>query len=145
MTISISMIYRLSFHQINDGKQPDESVRLSKSHHSRLSVGMRPQLASGIRSSCCDDFHSSISWVSQLSWTLAHWPLVLKADLDVPLRRRNDLIFRPALETRKLRHGFFDDIQRLLELFYRDNERWRETDNILMGWFGLVVMLASRG
>lgn len=25
------------------------------SHHSRLSVGMRPQLASGIRSSCCED------------------------------------------------------------------------------------------
>lgn len=63
--------------------------------------------------------------------------LVLEFNFDSPLRRRDDLVFGRALEIGKLVHRLFDDLQSLLDFFFRDDKGWRQTDDVLMGWFSL--------
>lgn len=48
--------------------------------------------------------------------------LVVDADLDFLFRRRHDVVFCFALEVGEFCHGVFDDLQRLLQFFVRDDK-----------------------
>lgn len=76
-----------------------------------------------------------------LEWTR----LVFDTDLDLLFGRRDDLVLIGSLECRKSIHCVGDDLERFLDLFLRDDE-WRgQTDDVLVGGFGLERALASDG
>jgi hypothetical protein len=63
--------------------------------------------------------------------------LVLKANLDILLRGRNDMVLGRALEVRKFCHSLLDDLKGLLNLLLRDNQGRGKTNDVLVGGFGL--------
>lgn len=67
--------------------------------------------------------------------------LVVDGDLDLLLRRGNDVIFCFALEAGELGDGFLDDGQRLLEFFLGDDQWRRKADDVLVGRFGLGLLV----
>ena len=74
-------------------------------------------------------------------------PLILEGDLDLLLRRRNNLILGRAGEARELGDGFLDDVQGLLDLVIGNHQGRRQTYDVLVGWLGLnkvSVWLTSR-
>ena len=63
--------------------------------------------------------------------------LVFNANLDLLLGWGNHFILYLAFQVRQFRHGIMDDLQRLLNLLLGNDQRWCQTDDVLVGWFGL--------
>lgn len=63
--------------------------------------------------------------------------LVIDADLDLFLWRRNDFIFFLARKCGEFFERLLDDIKSALNLGFRDDQ-WRcETNDVFVGWLGL--------
>lgn len=65
--------------------------------------------------------------------------LVLKANLDLLLKGRNNVVLCGSLEVGKLLHSRLDDFKGLLDLFLGDHERGSKTDDVLVGGLGLEM------
>jgi hypothetical protein len=63
--------------------------------------------------------------------------LVLDADLDLLLWRRNHFVFLVTSKLGQLDEGFFYDVQSGLDFLLGNDERRRETDDVLVSRFGL--------
>jgi hypothetical protein len=68
--------------------------------------------------------------------------LVLDANLDVLLRRRDHLVLGLALQSGKLLHGLVNDAQSLLDLLLGDNQWWGQADDVLVSRLGLSEILS---
>jgi len=64
--------------------------------------------------------------------------LVVKTNMDILLFGiRDDLLLLFSLQIGQLFHRLLDDIEGLLDLLFRNDERWREANYVLMRWFRL--------
>lgn len=63
--------------------------------------------------------------------------LVLKVNLDLLLRGRDNLVLGFALEVGEVGHGLLDDVEGLLDLLLGDDKGRSKANDVLVGRFGL--------
>jgi hypothetical protein len=80
---------------------------------------------------------ASILLPKSLCLVMQSHTLVLKARLEVLLASWQYLVFLLALESRQLRDCLVDDLKGGLDLFLGNDERGRQTDDVLVGRLGL--------
>jgi hypothetical protein len=62
---------------------------------------------------------------------------VIEHRLQVLLASRQNRVLLLVLQVGELLDRFFDDLEGGLDLVFGDDERRREADDVLVGWFGL--------
>jgi len=72
--------------------------------------------------------------------TIGYLSLQIQSNMDALLGSWDDLIFLLSLEIWQFRDGITNDLQRLLDLLFTNDQRWCEPNNVLVRWFGLGMV-----